>query len=165
MTKFVEIKSSNVSGIFEIHANKGVCWQLKDADGGLFLAQKKQVVRGPWEEDEAEEEAAAPSAPLFSQALAQVANAKPEPSKRERKSKVADPDAPARTAENTVTLKQLCFELNVIPRIARRRLRKALGNVGTGARWEWSKDSEELVKVKAALVAPVTKEEEQAAAE
>lgn len=57
----------------------------------------------------------------------------------------ADPDS------NLVHLKQLCFDLDLEPRIARRRLRKALGNVGTGQRWAWEPDSPELAKVRTVL--------------
>lgn len=52
---------------------------------------------------------------------------------------------------NLVHLKQLCFDLDLEPRIARRRLRKALGNIGTGQRWAWEPDSPELAKVRTVL--------------
>lgn len=148
MKKFIEYKSANDAGIVEVVANKGICWQVRDDEGNLFLVQKKHVVRGPWEETE-EEEASAP-APLLTAALAQV-QAQPAVSKAKAKKE----KEPAVERTNLVTLKQLCFDLNVIPRIARRRLRKALGQVGTGSRWEWAKDSAELETVKKALTAPV----------
>ena len=153
-TKFVEIKSANVSGIFEVVANKGVCWQLKGSDGELFMAQKRQVVRGPWEEEEltVEEEAAELAAnhnPTFAAALAQV-QVEPAPAAKASRKKPAEP---AEDAEPQVTLKELCFDLNVVPRIARRRLRKALGNIGTGSRWEWALGSQDLEKVKQVLLA------------
>ena len=50
-----------------------------------------------------------------------------------------------------VHLKQLCFDLDLEPRIARRRLRKALGNVGTGQRWAWEPADPELAKVRTVL--------------
>lgn len=59
------------------------------------------------------------------------------------KADASDPDL--------VHLKQLCFDLDLEPRIARRRLRKALGNVGTGHRWAWAPDSPELAKVRTVL--------------
>ncbi|MGE4374773.1 MAG: hypothetical protein AB7D01_03600 [Methanoculleus sp.] len=66
-----------------------------------------------------------------------------------------DPDGP-----ELVHLKQLCFDLDLEPRIARRRLRKALGNIGTGQRWAWEPDSPELAKVRAVLAGtPATDEE------
>ena len=153
-TKFVEIKSANVSGIFEVVANKGVCWQLKGPDGELFMAQKRQVVRGPWEEEEltVEEEAAELAAnhnPTFAAALAQV-QVEPAPVAKASRKKPAEP---AEDKEPQVTLKELCFDLNVVPRIARRRLRKALGNIGTGSRWEWPLGSQDLEKVKQVLLA------------
>ena len=62
------------------------------------------------------------------------------------------PAAKAGAADsNLVHLKQLCFDLDLEPRIARRRLRKALGNVGTGHRWAWAPDSPELAKVRTVL--------------
>lgn len=66
-----------------------------------------------------------------------------------------DPDGP-----ELVHLKQLCFDLDLEPRIARRRLRKALGNIGTGQRWAWEPDSPELAKVRTVLAGtPATDEE------
>ena len=65
-----------------------------------------------------------------------------------------------RDDSNLIHLKQLCFNLDLEPRIARRRLRKALGNVGTGQRWAWEPDSPELAKVRTALAGtPATDEE------
>lgn len=61
------------------------------------------------------------------------------------------PAAEADSDSNLVHLKQLCFDLDLEPRIARRRLRKALGNVGTGQRWAWEPDSPELAKVRTVL--------------
>ena len=57
---------------------------------------------------------------------------------------------PKEDGQKMVQLKQLCPE-GLETRIARRRLRKALGNVGTGSRWEWPEGSEELAKIKAIL--------------
>lgn len=68
--------------------------------------------------------------------------------------------AAAASDSNLVHLKQLCFDLDLEPRIARRRLRKALGNVGTGHRWAWAPDSPELAKVRTVLAGtPATDEE------
>lgn len=155
MEKFVEVKSANVNGVFKILANKGVCWQVEGEDGP-FLVQKRQVVRGPWEEETEEEAAAAeealntaPPSSLAGQLAAAMTAANPAPKAQgtaERNSRERDPDV--------LTLKELCAELNLEPRIARRKLRKEVGHVGTGARWEWKKDSPELAKVRQALAAP-----------
>lgn len=59
--------------------------------------------------------------------------------------------AAAASDSNLVHLKQLCFDLDLEPRIARRRLRKALSNVGTGQRWAWEPDSPELAQVRTVL--------------
>lgn len=140
--QFVEVKSANVNGIFQVIANKGITWQVQDDAGDRFLVQKKQVVRGPWTEDE-EDESPAP-APLLTAALAQVTAPKPKPEPKPAAAE-RDPDL--------VTLKELCFQLDLEPRIARRRLRKAVGTIGTGSRWEWKKDSEELATVRKVLSA------------
>jgi hypothetical protein len=68
----------------------------------------------------------------------------------------ADPDS------NLVHLKQLCFDLDLEPRIARRRLRKALGNVGTGQRWAWEPDSPELARVRTVLAGTLPSEDPEA---
>lgn len=142
--QFVEVKSANVNGIFEIVSNKGIAWQVRDPvdPDGTFLVQKRQVVRGPWTEDD-QDDAPAP-APLLTQALAQVTKAaEPKPAKAPKEA----------TGEPVVTLKELCFDLDIVPRIARRKLRKALGQVGTGHRWEWPLGSQDLEKVKQVLLA------------
>ncbi len=54
---------------------------------------------------------------------------------------VAEPEPEAPTV---VTLADLCAELQVVPRIARRRLRKALGTLTEG-RWEWDIEDEQLL--------------------
>ena len=155
MKKFVEIKSANVNGVYEVVANKGVCWQVQDEDGGKFLVQKKQVVRGPWEEpteaEEAEAEKALASAPPTSLLGQLNGAAHSEPAKKERKAKGTSERKTRERDPNVVTLKELCADLNLEPRIARRRLRGGIGHVGTGARWEWVKDSEELAKVRKVL--------------
>lgn len=78
------------------------------------------------ENEEELPEAAAPS--LLSALVGQV-TAEPSP----------EPEGPAMTS-----LATLCSELQVVPRIARRRLRKALGNLQEG-RWEWDAEDTELL--------------------
>lgn len=56
----------------------------------------------------------------------------------------ADPTPEPEPEDNTVSLASLCAELQVVPRIARRRLRKALGNLVEG-RWEWDAEDENLL--------------------
>lgn len=176
MTKHIEFKNASGLHIAEVLANKGIYFQVRDDAGEEYAVPKKQVVRGPWEEieddeeelnnfnakmdaqdaeDEAEFQALKDNAASHSLLGAALVQAQAEPAPKVKKNK-ADPTP---KDPNLVTLKQLCFELGVIPRIARRRLRKALGQVGTGSRWEWTKDSAEYSKVKLALAAPVTKEE------
>lgn len=147
MAKFIEYTNPQDKEvqILEVVANKGIRWQVKDDDGSLFTVSKKHVTRGPWEEDE-EDEAAPPAKPLFAATLSQLAAAVQNPPAPARKKHEAAP-----SDGNVVTLKELCFELGAVPRIARRVLRKSQGNVGTGSRWEWSLGSEELDLVKSIL--------------
>ena len=142
--KYVEYKAANGGGIVKIVSNRGIAWQVQDDEGNLFLVQKKLVVRGPWEEDESDSTPTPAPVPgsLAGQLTAAVSASKPP--KKAAASDAADPDL--------VTLKQLCFELDLEPRIARRRLRGSLGTIGTGSRWEWKRDTEELNKVRALLV-------------
>ena len=72
------------------------------------------------------------------------------------------PAAKTDSDSNLVHLKQLCFDLDLEPRIARRRLRKALGNVGTGQRWAWEPDSLELAKVRTVLAGTMPSEDPEA---
>lgn len=155
-TKHIEFKNASGLHIAEVLANRGIYFQVRDDEGEEYAVPKKQVTRGPWEEptDEEEEMEAIRNSvqahPLFAQALAQ-ATAAPVPTPKAKKEK----PAPAERDPNLVSLKQLCWDLDLEPRIARRRLRKAVGHVGTGGRWEWMKDSPEYAAVQKALAAPV----------
>jgi len=134
--RYIEFKSAHEHGIVKIVANRGIAWQVQDDEGNLFLVQKKLVVRGPWEEETEDEPAPAPTPSLASQLEAAAA---PKP-------------APAPKADNPVTLKQLCFDLDIEPRIARRRLRNSsFGKVGIGSRWEWEAGSATLGQVTAII--------------
>jgi predicted nucleic acid-binding Zn-ribbon protein len=53
--------------------------------------------------------------------------------------------------ENVVTLKQLCKDMKLDPRVARRRLRAA--EMKAEGRWSWPKGSGALAKVEKALAA------------
>lgn len=149
-TQHLEYKSGNGAGIVKVLANKGITWQVQDEEtGDIFLVQKKHVVRGPWTETPDEElPPPAPGSLAAQMAAAATAATTAPKGKPAPKAKAA----PAAADPNLVTLKQLCFDLNLEPRIARRKLRKALGNIGTGSRWEWMKDTPELAKVRSALV-------------
>lgn len=160
-TQHLEYKSGNGGGIVKILANKGITWQVQDeTTGDIFLVQKKHVVRGPWEETP-DEELPPPAPGSLAAQMAEAAKAATAKPADKRKGKSDPKPAPDRTG--IVTLKELCFNLGIEPRIARRRLRKALGQVGTGQRWEWQKDSAEYNKVIAALVPPKAAEPEQEA--
>lgn len=125
----------------KILANKGIAYQVELSDGSTLLAQKKHVTEGPYD------------APIDPCSMLGTALATPSP--------LTDKTPRAENSEGSqdspdpsiVTLKQLCFDLKIEPRIARRRLRKAQGLIGTGSRWEWEADSAALVEVKAILSA------------
>ena len=135
----------------EILLDKGLGYQVLTGDDdtpseervSLFV-HKKHVI-GIWNEGEpgAPEAPPIPVEPLDPTSLAGQALllAAQEPKKAEL--------PPKEDGVKMVQLKQLCNDIE--PRIARRRLRKALGNVGTGSRWEWPEGSEELAKIKAIL--------------
>lgn len=142
-------------------ANKGICWQVELSDGTTTLVQKKHVISedtasaeltdpnsiitdDPFADDEAPREGSLASMLTKIRASGKVATPKGK--------KAPKPPSPAATEpSNTVSLKQLCAECQVEPRIARRRLRKALGQVGTGSRWEWEAGSAELEAVRTAI--------------
>lgn len=138
--------------------NKGLYWQVEVADGSTVMVPKKREIR-VWEANPLPTVDTDPLG-ILSMALAAGDNAAriqeekaaaeaAEPKKEELKAKAVEPEA---RDPNLLTLKELCFELDIEPRIARRQLRKAQGLVGTGGRWEWSKDSEELAKVRTLLL-------------
>lgn len=138
--RFIEFKSAHEQGIVKVVANRGIAWQVQDDEGNLFLVQKKLVVRGPWEESESESEAPVPSVAAQLEAAASA----------------TAPTATTTAASDTpmITLKQLCFDLDVEPRIARRRLRNSpFGKVGIGHRWEWEAGSATLAQVTAVILA------------
>ena len=155
-TKHIEFKNASGLHIAEVLANRGIYFQVRDDEGEEYAVPKKQVTRGPWEEPTDEEEADADNLiadaaahPILGAMLSQMQK-DPVPTPKAKKEKAA----PAERDPNLVSLKQLCFELDLEPRIVRRRLRKAVGHVGTGGRWEWMKGSQELLNAMLALAAP-----------
>ena len=126
--------------------DRGLFWKVRDESDEEYQVKKTSCT---------EIDPPAPAAGTLSASLAGLMNAAPTPAPEKKKEKAEkDPDL--------VTLAELCQELRIVGRIARRRLRKALGQVGTGSRWEWKKASEELAKVRDLLTA---KEEPAPAAE
>lgn len=169
----VEFKHQDTVMTGTILKNKGIAWQVQLDDGSTTLVQKKHVIRD-WDEtipacagcgkelplnaegfcsdcQDAADAAAkdAPATSLLGQ-LNGAAHAEPEPPKAKTPKAAKEPAAPR--DPNLVSLKELCFELSIEPRIARRNLRKAKGNIGTGARWEWMKGSPELAEVRRVLL-------------
>jgi hypothetical protein len=124
--------------------DRGLFWKVRDDEDEEYQVKKTSVTR---QFDAAELEPAPAPAPTLSASLAGLLNAAPAPTPAPATKKAEkDPDI--------VTLAELCVELRIVGRIARRRLRKALGQVGTGSRWEWKKASEELAKVRSLLSSP-----------
>jgi hypothetical protein len=64
----------------------------------------------------------------------------PAPEPEEGKDPEDDREPGPAMPEGSVLLKTLCTELGVAPRVARRRLRKAFGLVGTGKSWYFTPD-------------------------
>lgn len=162
--KCIEFTNASGTHTATILSNRGIYFQVRDLAGEEYAVPKKQVTR-QWEEEELTEEEElmeevrtnmAAHAPTLAQALAQVqaTDAAPKPKK--------EPKAVVEVDPNLITLKQLCFDLDVVPRIARRKLRKALGNIGTGSRWEWQKGSEELAVVTKTLAGTMPDEDPEA---
>ena len=154
MKQCIEFKHQGTTATATIIANKGLCWLAELMDGSTTNVQKKHVLR-QWEEEE--EDAPPPSGPSLATLVQELTNAPVAPQPVAKRAKEA------KDTTNLVTLKQLCFDEKIEPRIARRRLRKAMGQVGTGSRWEWEKGSDMLEKVRAAIRPAATEPTEPAA--
>ena len=131
--------------------DRGLFWKVQDETGEEYQVKKTSCT---------ECEPPAPVAGTLSTSLAGLLNAAPAPAPEAKA-----PKAKAEKDPDLVTLAELCQELRIVGRIARRRLRKALGQVGTGSRWEWKKASEELAKVRDLLTAKEAEAEPAAANE
>lgn len=115
--------------------NCGITWKVTDEAGDTYQVRKTSC----------READPLPANPDPTSLAGQLTAAGNPPTPKTKKEKGADKDP------DLVTLAELCTELKIIGRIARRRLRKSLGKVGAGARWEWRKASEELAKVRTIL--------------
>jgi len=136
----------------EILMDKGLGYQVLTGDDDTPAEERvslfvlKRHIIGTWNEGEpgAPEPEPIPVEPLDPTSLAGQAAllANQEPKKADLPPKVE--------GVKMVQLKQLCPG-GLEARIARRRLRKALGNVGTGSRWEWAEGSPEIENIRAIL--------------
>lgn len=146
--KYCRYKSNGQELTGQILADQGLGYKVLP-DGGdtpLFVHKKHLVYC--WDEGEPGSDPAPPIPiePMDPTSLAgQVANLTSSTPKKKAELPKAE------EGEKTIQLKALCIDFGIVPRIARRRLRKALGNVGTGQRWEWPLNSPELEAVKAVL--------------
>lgn len=140
----------------QILADKGLGYSVRpDGSEDPMFVHKKHII-GQWEEGEPNAEPAPeiPVEPIDPTSLAgQLAGLESRPEKKKAELLKAE------EGEKTVQLKALCADFNIHPRIARRRLRKSMGQVGTGHRWEWPINSPELEKVKAILVAQAAEDD------
>ena len=151
----IEFKKQGQETTALILDNRGLTWFVRDdKTGEEYQVQKKSVLR-QWVEDPAEvdpdedgiKEREGASLMEALGELGKSGASDPQPTRTE--ARAAAPETPENP--NLVTLKQVCFDLKVEPRIARRRLRKAVGQVGTGNRWEWDKTSDAYAAVLAVL--------------
>ena len=171
MALCIEFKHQTELRTATILKNRGITWFVRDMNGEEYQVQKKHVIR-QWDEADAptcngcdatenlNEEGfcpacqaaadatinSAPATGLMGQLAAAAHSETPTPKKPQDKKPAVERDP------NLVTLKELCFDLELEPRIARRMLRKAKGNIGTGSRWEWQKGSDELTAVRKCLL-------------
>ena len=140
----------------QILADKGLGFSvLPDGSEDPMFVHKKHITC-QWEEGEPNADPAPeiPVEPIDPTSLmGQLAGLESRPQKKKAELPKAG------EGEKTIQLKALCADFQIHPRIARRRLRKSMGQVGTGHRWEWPINSPELEKVKAILVAQVAEED------
>lgn len=155
--RYCRFKSNGEELTGQILADKGLGFSvLPDGSEDPMFVHKKHITC-QWEEGEPNADPAPeiPVEPIDPTSLmGQLAGWEPWSPK-----KVKAELPKAGEGEKTVQLKALCADFNIHPRIARRRLRKSMGQVGTGHRWEWPINSPELEKVKAILVAQVAEED------
>ena len=138
--------------MLQVRVGEDLIWVKKTQVTAESVAEAHEAPRGGFAAAAAEASSAA-----------EHAAEKPAKAKRERKTQDRDPDE--------VCLKDLCEELGIIPRIARKKLRKEFGTLekqeSSESRWCWKANSEDLAKVRSILssVDTMTKTELQAAAE
>lgn len=102
--------------------------------------QAKQVVQSWYEEEVDGILHESCNTKGFPPVAADPAPADPAPEKAKK-----EPKAP-KEPSNLVPLKAICAELKIQPRVARRKLRKAKGLVGTGGSWEFDPADVEGIK-------------------
>ena len=146
LPEFLGVEFKNQSGEHTgiILEDRGLFWKVRDDADEEYQVKKTSITR---QFDAAELEPQAPAGTLSASLAGLLKDPEPAP---------ADKPAPKAKAEvdpDLVTLAALCKEYGIVGRIARRRLRSAFNQVGTGSRWEWKKDSADLVKVRT-LLAP-----------
>ena len=146
----VSFKNQSGEHTATILEDRGLFWKVRDEADEEYQVKKTSCTAADLPE---------PVPGTLSASLAGLMNANPTPApKAEKKAKAEkDPDL--------VTLADLCTELGIVGRIARRRLRKAKGLVGTGGRWEWKKSAPELAEIRTLLAAKEEADPAQNAAE
>lgn len=134
----VEFKNQTGEHTGTILEDRGLFWKVRDEAGEEYQVKKTSITR-QFEEQR--------PAGTLSASLAGLLNPQPAPAPAP-----APTEKPAKDPD-LVTLADLCKECGIVGRIARRRLRKAYGVIGTGDRWEWKKDDAKLEAVRKLLSA------------
>lgn len=121
----------------EVIKNLGIRLQLREDDGTEHTVPRSAIL-STWDEEPNAEGTPTITVGSLADQAAQL---------------VKDQPASADDGTPRVELKSLCIDFGIEPRIARRRLRKEFGQVGTGTRWSWALNSPELERVKTLLAA------------
>lgn len=163
--KAIHKKTNSEHKVVEIIGDRVVLESLatgktKRLDYGLFKEQyqlvegKVEVPKSPPTVEEEIEEAKERAEEVLSEGkqkpstIVRIPLGEEEPPKQKPKTSSQKPaKAPQKGA--TVTLKEICQELNMDPAKARRTLRKA-EDIGKQGKWEWS-DPKEISRVKSLL--------------
>ena len=148
----VEFKNQTGQHTGIILEDRGLFWKIRDDADEEYQVKKTSITRQFDASEAYDQEELPESHRTLSASLAGLLNPTPPApapaaAKAEPKSKDKDKDP------DLVTLADLCTECGIVGRIARRRLRKAYGVIGTGDRWEWRKTDPKLAAVRTLLTA------------
>lgn len=146
LPEFLGVEFKNQSGHHTgiILEDRGLFWKVRDDADEEYQVKKTSITR---QFDDSELAPSSQSPGTLSASLAGLLNPQPAPAPAP-----APTEKPAKDPD-LVTLADLCKECGIVGRIARRRLRKAYGVIGTGDRWEWKKDDAKLEAVRKLLSA------------
>lgn len=126
-------------------SKKGLFWEVETEPGIVKKVPVKAVLNRADFEEQPRQGPANPNTLAAQLAGIEKAAAAPKSTKAKKEKVAKDPDL--------IELAALCTECKIQGRIARRRLRKVMGTLPEGARWEWKKDDPKLAEVRALLLA------------